>query len=198
MDDTVVVLRFTDLARARQALHDLEQIDREGRLQVRAAALMQRSGEGRTAVPNPAEDDDGYFMPPGGTVGMLVEALGGPLGILFSPPAESFRGHGGESHHEGERELLLESISRDLEPGVTIVVAEIADPDPAVLDSALDGLGGTVTRRSAEEVYAEVQGAETATGSATAEARRVLREQRASALKERLERFKETAKSKLP
>jgi hypothetical protein len=137
-------------------------------------------------------------MPPGGTVGMLVEALGGPLGILFSPPAESFRGHGGESPHEGERELLLESMSRDLEPGVTIVVAEIADPDPAALDSALDGLGGTVTRRSAAEVYAEVQAAEKAASSATAEARRVLREQRADQLKEGWERFRERAKSKLP
>jgi hypothetical protein len=198
MDDTVVVLRFTDLARARQALHDLKQLDEERRLQVRAAALMQRSGEGRTTVPNPADDDDGYFMPLGGSVGMLVEALGGPLGILFSPPAESFRGHGGMSPHEGERELLLESISRDLEPGVTIVVAEIADPDPAVLDPALKRLGGVVTRRAAEDVYAEVRAADEAASSASDEARRVLREQRAAGVKERLERFKDTAKSKLP
>jgi hypothetical protein len=198
MGDIVVVLRFTDVARARRALNELKQLDREGRLRVRSAALMQRSGEGRTAVRNPAEDDDGYFMPLGGTVGMLVEALGGPLGILFSPPAEGFRGHGGESPHEGERELLLESISRDLEPGVTIVVAEIADPDPAVLDSALRAVGGTVTRRAAEDVYAEVQAAEDATSSASEEARRVLRAQRSGQVREQWGRFKESAQSKLP
>lgn len=197
MEDTIVVLRFTELAEARQALHELKQLDRDGRLRVREAALMERSGEGRAAVANPA-DDDGYFMPLGGTAGMLVEALGGPLGILFSPPDEGFRGHGGNSRHDGERDLLLESISRDLEPGVTIVVAEIADPDPAVLDAALERLGGTATRRAAEDVYAEVHAADEAANSASEEARRVLRTQRAGDIKERWERFKETAKSKRP
>jgi hypothetical protein len=197
MDDTIVVLRYTDLALARQALHELKQLDRQGRLQVRAAALMQRSGEGRTAVPNPA-DEDGYFMPLGGTVGMLVEALEGPLGVLFSPPGEGFRGHGGESRHEGERELLLETISRDLEPGVTLVVAEIADPDPAILDSALKALGGRVTRRPAEDVYAEVQAADKAATSASEEARRVLRAHRSDEIKERWAHFKAKAESKLP
>jgi hypothetical protein len=36
------------------------------------------------------------------------------------------------------------------------VLAEITDPDPGVLDSALETLGGTVTRRAARDFYAEV------------------------------------------
>jgi hypothetical protein len=52
---------------------------------------------------------------------------------------------------------VLEEISRDLEPGVTLVIAEIADPDPGVLDSALEALGGSVTRRAARDVYAELE-----------------------------------------
>jgi hypothetical protein len=90
---------------------------------------------------------------------MMLEALGGPLGVLSRRPAESFRGHGGRSPHDGERELALEDISRNLEPGVTLVVAEIADPDPDVLDSALAGLGKPVTRRPAQDVYAELKAA---------------------------------------
>ena len=33
-------------------------------------------------------------------------------------------------------------MSRSLEPGIMLLIAEIADPDPDVLDSALGALGG--------------------------------------------------------
>lgn len=37
-------------------------------------------------------------------------------------------------------------------------IAEISDPDPGVLDAELAALGGSVTRRAARDVYAELQG----------------------------------------
>jgi hypothetical protein len=95
---------------------------------------------------------------------MLVELLGGPEGTLFARPTEGFRGHGGPTPHEGDRELALEEISRSLEPGVTLVIAEIADPDPEVLDSVLSPLGGKVIRRPAQDVYAEIRAAEAKAG----------------------------------
>lgn len=97
-------------------------------------------------------------MPEKGIVGMMVDAISGPTGAVFARPTESFRGHGDRRAHEDERELVLEEISRDLEPGVTIVIAEITDPDPGVLDAELAALGGSVTRRAARDVYAELQG----------------------------------------
>jgi hypothetical protein len=160
MEDTIITLRFTELGRARRALHELERLDREQRLQVRGATLVQRSGQGGIDAPSAARDDDGHYMPRGGTISMLLDALGGPVGVLSARPTEGFRGHGGRSPNEGERELALEEIGRSLEPGVTLVIAEIADPDPEVLDSALASLGGTVTRRPASDVYAEAQAAE--------------------------------------
>jgi hypothetical protein len=157
MDDTIVAMRFTEPTEARRAMRELEGLDRDGRLRVREAALLERSGQGRIGVPREGQDEEGYFMPPAGTVGMLVEAFAGPLGMLSHRPAHSFRGHGGPSPHDGEREAALEDISRNLEPGVTLVVAEIAEPDPDVLDSTLAGLGTTVTQRRAEDVYAELK-----------------------------------------
>lgn len=159
-DDTTVMLRFTDLGRARRALHELERLDDDGRLQVRGATLVQRSGQGGIDGPQAARDADGHYLPPGGTVSLLLDVLGGPVGMLAGRPAESFRGHGGRARHEGERELALEEISRSLEPGVTLVIAEVADPDPQVLGSVLASLGGTVTQRPARDVYAEIQAAD--------------------------------------
>jgi hypothetical protein len=191
MEDTIVILRFAELGRARRALHDLERFDGDGRLQVRGAALVQRSGQGGIDAPAAARDQEGHYLPPGGTVSLLLDVLGGPVGMLSSRPAEGFEGHGGRSPYDGERETILEEISRSLEPGVTLVVAEIADPDPEVLDSALAALGGSVTRRAAREVYAEVRAAEAAETRADGEARREQRH-------EQLNRFKEGLKVKLP
>jgi hypothetical protein len=160
MEDTIVTLRFTDLGDARRALHELERLDRDRRLNVRGATLVQRSGESGIDPPPAARDAAGHYLPPGGSFSMLLDVLGGPDGILAGPPAEDFRGHGRPSRHHGEREFALEDIRRSLEPGVTLVIAEIAAPDAAVLESALAPLGGTVSRRPAREVYAEIRAAE--------------------------------------
>ena len=162
MEDTIVTLRFTDLGRARRALHELERLDRERRLHVRGATLVQRSGRDGIDTPPAARDDEGHYLPRGGSVGMLLDALGGPLGVLSTRPTEGYQRHPGPSPHEDERELALEEINRSLEPGVTLVIAEIANPDPDVLESTLGVLGGAVTRRAADDVYAEVRAAGTA------------------------------------
>jgi hypothetical protein len=70
--------------------------------------------------------------------------------------------------------------------------------DPDVLDSTLAGLGATVTRRAAGDVYAELQAAHEAENTASEEARRVLREQRREEREDQWKRFKETVGSKLP
>jgi len=91
MNDTIVTVRFTDLAGARRALRMLRLLSSEGQLRVRAAALVERSAQGA-------------------------------------------------------------AVAR----GATLVVAEIEDPDPDVLASALDALGGTATREPAEALCAEL------------------------------------------
>lgn len=157
MDDTIVVLRFTDQGQAKRALQELKRLDRSRRLRVSAAALVAQPEQGGAGVPADAGDADGYFTPAGGIVGMLVDAVSGPVDAVYERPTEAFRGHGHPAGHEDERELLLEDVRRNLDPGITLVIAEIADPDPTVLDSALEGLGGSVTRRAARDVYAEVK-----------------------------------------
>ena len=103
-------------------------------------------------------------MPRKGIVGILVDAISGRAEAPYAEPTETFRGHGHRVAREAERELVLGEISKDHEPGVTIVIAEITDPDPGVLDSTLEALGGSVTRRAAREVYAELKAARGSTG----------------------------------
>jgi hypothetical protein len=161
MEDTVVVLRFNDLGQARRALQELKRLDHDRRLQVGAAALVGRPGEGGRGMPNGSGDAEGFYVPQKGIVGILVDAISGPAEASYAEPTETFRGHGDQAAHEADRELVLGElgeISKDLEPGVTLVIAEIADPDPGVLESTLHALGGSATVRSAREVYAAITG----------------------------------------
>jgi hypothetical protein len=153
MNDTIVTVRFAEVGAARRALRMLELLDSEGQLRVRAATLVERSGDGRSAGP------DGGFAPQGGVVGALVDALSGPVGDTFARPTEGFRAHGAPWAHADDRAAALEEISRDLEPAVALVIAEIEDPDPEVLDSALDALGGSASGRPAEAFYVARQAA---------------------------------------
>jgi hypothetical protein len=156
MEDTVVVLRFNDLGQARRALQELKRLDHDRRLQVGAAALVGRPGEGGRGMPNGSGDAEGFYVPQKGIVGILVDAITGPAEALYAEPTETYRGHGDQVAHQAERELALGEISKDLEPGVTLVIAEIADPDPGVLESTLHALGGNATVRSARDVYAAI------------------------------------------
>jgi len=155
MDDIIVTLRFSDIGAARRALQMLKLLDSEGQLRVRAAALVERSGQ-RSGPPGRAADGASVFLAQGGVVGMLVDGLSSPLGAVFARPTESFLRHGKPSPHEDEHELAVSEISRNLEPGVTLVIAEIEDPDPDVLDAAFAALGGTATRRAADAFSAEL------------------------------------------
>jgi hypothetical protein len=65
-----------------------------------------------------------------------------------------------------DEDLALDGISKDIEPGSTALVAEVGEYTVEVLDEAMGALGGTVTRRPASDVYAEVVAAEDAENDA--------------------------------
>jgi hypothetical protein len=97
--------------------------------------------------------------------------------------------------HAGDQDLALVAISGQIEPGHTVLVAEVGETATEVVDTTMATLGGTVTRRSAAEVYDEIQSAKAAQDAADAEARRVLREQRLAEHKDKWEQFKNKVKS---
>ena len=112
MEDTIVSLRFTDVDRALRALYEFRQLDRDRRLQVRGAVLVQRSPQGAIEGPRPDPRRDSQYLPPGGLVGMLLDVLRGPLGILLARPTDGFRGGSEHRAHEAEREIALDQIGR--------------------------------------------------------------------------------------
>jgi uncharacterized membrane protein len=195
MDDSVVVVAFADQSKAYQALSQLRQADAEGRVEVRATVLLERGPDGAVRVPEGDDVASGVGVAAGSLIGMLIGVLGGPLGVLLGGYGGLLAGGLGAADREEDREVALDAISKQIEPGHTVLVAEVGEVATEVVDDAMSALGGTVIRRPAEDVYAEIQGAKEAQYAADAEARRVLRAQRRAEHKEKWEQFKDKVKS---
>ena len=148
-------------------------------------------------MPEGADNATGFLLASGGLLGMLVGVLGGPLGMLLGGYAGMLGGATGAALRDVDTDVALDSISKDIAPGQTVLVAEVGEVADEVLDKAMTNLGGTVTRRPASDVYDEIQSAENAQQAADQEARRVLREQRRAEHKQKWQQFKDKVKSAL-
>jgi uncharacterized membrane protein len=195
VDDNVVVVAFADQSKAYQALSQLRQADGEGRVEVRASALLERGSDGAVRVPEGDDVASGVGLAGGGLIGMLIGVLGGPLGVLLGGYTGMLVGGVGAVSREEDQDVALDAIARRIEPGHTVLVAEVGEVATEVVDGIMRPLGGTVTRRAAAEVYDEIQSAKAAQDAADAEARRVLREQRRAEHKDKWEQFKNKIKS---
>jgi hypothetical protein len=83
----------------------------------------------------------------GGLIGMLIGVLGGPLGVLLGGYAAILAGGVGAVVREEDRDVALDAISKQIEPGHTVLVAEVGELATEVVDDIVGPLEGTVTRR---------------------------------------------------
>jgi uncharacterized membrane protein len=160
MNDSVVVVTFTEASKAYEALSVLKRLGDSGDLDARSAVLLERTPDGGYSIPEGADNTAGFFMASGGLIGMLVGVLAGPVGVLLGGSLGALAGRSVEIGRAGDQDVALEGISKQIEPGSTALVAEVTEYTPMLLDTAMDGVGGTVRRHPASDVYAEVEAAE--------------------------------------
>ena len=82
-------------------------------------------------------------------------------------------------------------MSMAIPVGSSALIAEVDEYAVEVVDGEMAALGGTVTRRPAEEVLAELEAAEQAARASEKEARRVMREAKKAERAEKREQSKE-------
>ena len=196
-DQNVIAVSFAEQAKAFQAFSELKGADREGRVEVKAAAVVARDELGRLTVPDGADPSAGEATRGGGLIGMLVGVLGGPIGMLFGWTGGMLVGSAFDAKRAANTDSVLGAISDFIPPGGTALVAEVDEVATEVVDQIMTPLGGTVHLRSADDVLADLEAAEDAYGAAVVEADRVAREQRKAERKANHEERKATLKKKL-
>ena len=200
--DNVLVVTFGDDPEndnnAYQALTDLKQLDSQGQIKIAGAAVVTRDLDGRVEVKSEVGNDPYIGTVSGGTIGLLIGIIGGPLGILIGGATGLLVGSLFDLDDVDTTESVLTDISKQVQPSRLAVLAQVTEQSPEVIDTAMARLGGEVLRRSIVDVEDEMAAAQEAQRKAKREARKELHKAHAQQRKEDAHAKVEALKSKLP
>src|SRR5262245_8002462 len=176
--ENVVVVRFTEPSKAYQALSELKESDAEGHIELKSAAVVERTAQGELQIADSADNVGLVGAASGSLIGMLLGVLGGPVGLLLGWGAGALVGGSFDLDRGEESDEALSVLGRAIPPGSTALIADVTEPEVELIDAKMSVLGGEVTRRSVVDVVAELGTAHEAADAAAREARRVVREKR--------------------
>ena len=195
--ENIVVVGFTEPSKAYQALNVLKQCDAEGRIELRSAAIVERTSAGELRIPDGTDNVGLVGTASGSLIGMLIGVLGGPVGVLVGWGAGALMGGVFDIARAEKSDEALAALGRAIPPETTAVIAGVAEPAVEVIDGEMAKLGGTVTRRSLADVMDELEATEMAAEAASREARKTLHKQRKAELTANLDERVGTLKEKL-
>src|ERR1700759_87163 len=81
--DNVIAVSFPEEASAYEALARLKELDAQGSVGVRGAAVVSREKDGQITTKDQFGEDSFMNTTGGGLIGLLIGILGGPLGVLI-------------------------------------------------------------------------------------------------------------------
>ena len=193
----VVVVKFAETSKSYQALSVLKDCAAQGRIELKSAAVVERTPNGELRIPEGADNIAMIGTVSGSLIGMLIGVLGGPVGVLVGWGAGALMGGTIDILGVTKSEEALTALGRAIPPESTAVIASVTEPAVEVIDGEMAKLGGEVTRRPVADVMAELEAAEEAADAAAHEARRALREERKAELSADLDSRVESLKEKL-
>src|SRR3954462_13536583 len=161
MDENIIVTTFTEDSRAYEALARLKELAAENQIELHDGGVVERAQGGTLHLRDEANnEDDGLATLTGGTIGLLIGTLAGPLGLLLGGAVGLLGGAIVDAEEDDETDSVLEHISRSIGTGETAVLADAGESGPAPVDGAMAALEGRVTRSARKDVEAEIAGAE--------------------------------------
>jgi uncharacterized membrane protein len=173
-DVNVIAVTFKEDPSAYEALTKLKELESQRQIGMRGAAVVARDETGQVLVKDQVADESFEGTATGGLVGLLIGILGGPFGILIGGATGLLVGSLFDENDADETESVLAEISKSIEVGRDTLLAEVSEQTTEVIDTAMTALGGTVLRRDAGDVEAEIAAAEDAQREAKRKARKEL------------------------
>jgi uncharacterized membrane protein len=194
----VISVSFDPDSNAYTALTALKELDSQGQLSLEAAAVVVRGEDGQIEVKDRVGSNDFAGAASGGLLGLLIGIIGGPLGVLIGGTYGLMLGSLVDLDEVEETDSVLSQISASARPGHTALLAQVTEQSPEVVDTAMANLGGSVLRRSVDDVEAEIAAAEKAQREAKREAARELRRGRRERGEQQVHAKVEQLKAKMP
>jgi uncharacterized membrane protein len=176
--ENVIAVSFSEDANAYEALSRLKELDSKGEVGVRDAAVVSRAEDGKIATKDQFGKDGVEKTVTGGLMGLVIGVLGGPFGVLVGGASGVLVGSLFDEDDADATESALADIAKSLPVGRAGLLADVSEDSPVAIDAVMANLAGTVVRRSALDVQAEVATAEDAQREAKKKAREELHDAR--------------------
>jgi uncharacterized membrane protein len=170
MSKNVDVVRFTESSKAYQGLSILKELDAQGRIDLDSAAVAERTTDSKLQIPESADNNDFVGMASGSLVGMLIGVLGGPVGALIGFGTGALIGGAFDIDRAVTSDDALTVLGEAIEPGSTVLIANVGEPAVEVIDAEMALIDGEVTRRPTSDVMADLAAAEAAAEAASRKA----------------------------
>ncbi len=160
---TYISAIFSSAEKALQALGKLWSLNDEGAVIVHSAYLVQPDDRGHMRVVDHSTEI-GMRTAVGVGIGALLGLIAGPAGVAAGVAGASALSIGAatgvgalvvgaigvtaDAAAKTQRETAAEAAVLTVKPGQSVVIAEITEASTAVLDEAMQSLGGTLFRRT--------------------------------------------------
>lgn len=154
--ERMLVVVFDSEPRAYEGKSALRQLDAEGSITLYGGAVVKKNADGTASVMQ-YEDVGPLGTLAGTAVGSLVGLLGGPVGLGVGAVAGASLGALYDLDSLGVGDDFVYEVSSYLTPNKVAVVAEVDEDWTTPMDTRMEGLGGTVFRRSVREVRKDIR-----------------------------------------
>jgi uncharacterized membrane protein len=136
---------FNDEKSAYEGARALADLNRDGSIDVFAAAVLQKDPQGWVTTKK-VQSDFPLQTVAGTAVGALIGLLGGPAGVAVGGAAGVTAGLLGDMYTAGVDEDFVTEVSTALTPGKCALIAEVDEDWVTPVDTRMEALGGVVHR----------------------------------------------------
>jgi len=152
----LIVMSFTDEAKAIQASHKLIELESYGDISIFEKVIIKKGANGEYTYLQ-TETSDGLRMVSGMAFGTLLGAIGGPVGMLVGMLSGTVIGAVAETDYIDFSEDVVRKVTDRLKVGDVAILAEISEDGPAFVDGAVTSLGGNIFRANVDDVYSDYE-----------------------------------------
>lgn len=156
---TIALITFEDQAKTYEALSQLKQISKSNTLELKQAAILQKSDDGTGyAIKDGLDYESGNRVATGGIIGMVVGILGGPLGVLCGWVVGDLAGLGTNYVKNKKTTTIFDSVAKELTKNELGLLLYMDETDNTLLDTMIvDKLNGTIERFSYDSVQEDLE-----------------------------------------
>jgi uncharacterized membrane protein len=151
MANTVIAASFDSETAAFETAHEIQDLDRSGAVKVRRGAIVTKDRNGDVTILDSSRLGGPWGVVGGALIGALIGLLLGPAAwAIGGAVAGASVGTAGSTlsslMEQGTGRQFLEDVGSKIEPGQTVVLAELEEGSTEQLDNAVTRRGGHILR----------------------------------------------------